>query len=186
VVERLKVAATDLKALHEGSPIVQQLTWRPQRFTGRTLAEADPIAEMVLTFHASHLALITVIYDRDQTQGLTDEDMLDALSAVYGAPRLLATPTRPSDAPPPARRPIGRWDDADAVLILWREHPNRVGLTITAIASDVALQDALAEGVRRQAIDAPGREMARRSADAAAIQARDAKVRLDNKAKFKP
>lgn len=61
-----------------------------------------------------------------------------------------------------------------------------MGLIVTSIAGDAALQEAIADGVRLHAADAPVRDLARRTAEAAAIQARDEKTRRDNKAKFKP
>jgi hypothetical protein len=187
VVERLQAAATDVKSVHEGSIVVQQLTWRPHRFISGTTVEPDALAEMVLTFHQGRLARIAVIYDRERMVGLTDEDVLVAMRGVYGAPLLVGTPTQPPDGPVAARRTIGRWEDADAVLVVWREQfPNRVGLTITSIAGDAALVEAVAEGLRRETADAPARESSRRAAEAAAIQARDEKIRLENRAKFKP
>jgi hypothetical protein len=100
---------------------------------------------------------------------------------------LIATPTRPATRPAPERRTVGRWEDAETLLILWREQfPNRVGLVITSLASDAALQQAISDGVRLHAAEAPARDLARRAAEAAAIEARDEKIRRDNKRKFKP
>ncbi|HYU77805.1 MAG TPA: hypothetical protein VEK56_02405, partial [Vicinamibacterales bacterium] len=114
-------------------------------------------------------------------------DLNEALSRVYGGSLLLATPTTRPIGAASERRTIGRWQDADTQLVLWREEfPNRVGLTITSIAGDAALQQVIADGVRLQTADAPARDLARRTAEAAAIQARDEKIRIDNKTKFKP
>ena len=187
VVDRLQVAASDVKVVQERPTVVQELTWRPHRFISGTTVVPDALAEMVLTFHAGLLARIAVIYDRDRTQGLTNADLHDALGSVYGASLLIGIPTQSTQSPSSERQTIGRWEDAETHLVLWRQqYPTRVGLTITSIASDQALQVALVEGVRLHASEAPMRDLARRTAEAAALEARDEKIRLDNKAKFKP
>jgi hypothetical protein len=188
VVARLKMTAAYVKVVQERPTVVQELTWRPHPFISGATAGPDALSEMVLTFHGGLLARIAVTYDRDRTQGLTDADLHDALGSVYGVSLLVGTPTQPIIiSPSPERQTIGRWEDADTLLLLWREqYPTRVGLTITSIASDRALQEALADGGRLHAAEAPMRDLARRTADAAALEAREEKIRRDNKAAFKP
>jgi hypothetical protein len=187
VVDRLQVAASDVKVVHDSPALIQQVTWRPRPFLTGSTGESESVAEMVLTFHTGRLAQITVIYDRARTQGLTNADVHEAMGSAYGPSMLVATPTTPTTGAVSAQVPIGRWEDAETLLILWREQfPNRIGLTITSIATDAALQQAIADGVRLDVAGGPARDLARRAADAAVIQARDAKIRLDNKSKFKP
>jgi hypothetical protein len=187
VVERLKLPAADVKVVHDGPAPVQQLTWRPRPYLNGSAGEPDSVAEMVFTFQSGQLVQIAVIYDRARTQGLTDADFHEALSPSYGPSMLVATATQPSVVPVAPRLMIGRWEDATTLLILWREQfPNRVGLTITSIAHDAVLQQSIADGARLEAEAAPGRERDRRAAEAAVIQTRDEKIRLENKTKFKP
>lgn len=187
VVDRLKLVASEVKVVHERPTVVQELTWRPHRFISGSTLEPDPLAEMVLTFYAGRLARIVVSYDRDLTEGLTNADLNESMGRVYGTSILIATPTQPSLMPSSERQTIGRWEDAETLLLLWRDqYPNRVGLTITSIARDAALQDGIAAGVRLDADEAPARDLARRTAKAAVTLAKDEKVRRENKAKFKP
>ena len=82
---------------------------------------------------------------------------------------------------------IGRWDDAETLVLLWREpSTNRIKLTVTSIATDRAMQEAIADGLRLEASEAPARDLARRATEDAALRARDEKARSDNKAAFKP
>ena len=187
VIDQLKVTASDVKVVHERPTLVQQLTWRPHRFISGATVEPDPMAEMVLTFHLGLLARIAVIYDRDRTAGLTDTDLHEALTSVYGTSMLVSTPMQTTIAARADPEAIGRWGDAETLVMLWREaYPNRVRLTITSIVADRAMQVAMADSVRLDTSEAPGRELARRTAEAAAIGARDEKVRRDNKAMFRP
>jgi hypothetical protein len=48
------------------------------------------------------------------------------------------------------------------------------------------MQAAIADGVRLEASEAPGRDRARRDAEAAAARTRAENVRRENKATFKP
>jgi hypothetical protein len=187
VVQRLDALATDVKVLHDRGSLVQELTWRPHRFVSGTAVTYDPLAEMVLTFHKDQLVRIVATYDRERTQGLTDTDLRDSLTNVYGVATLRSTPTQPAVLPTAPRQTIGRWEDAETLLLLWREeYPSRVGLTITAVTADEALQAAITSGLRLDVAEGPQRELDQRAAAAAAIKARDEKIRLDNKAKFKP
>ncbi len=187
VVDRLKLVAADVKVVHERPTVVQELTWRPHRFISGSSVEPDPLAEMVLTFYEGRLARIAVIYDRERTQGLTNADLQEAMARVYGPSILMATQTQGAIGLSYDRQTIGQWEDADSRLLLRREqYPTRVGLTITSIAGDRGLQDATSAGVRLHASEAPALDLARRTAEAAAVHAKDEKIRRDNKAGFKP
>jgi hypothetical protein len=72
-------------------------------------------------------------------------------------------------------------------VLLWREpSTNRIKLTVTSIATDRAMQEAIADGLRLEASEAPARDLARRATEDAALRARDEKARSDNKATVKP
>jgi hypothetical protein len=187
VVDQLKAAPSDVKVVHARPTLVQQLSWRPRQFVSGASIQPDPLAEMLLTFHLGRLARIAVIYERNRTAGLTDADLHDALSGVYGTSLLLSTPIGTTIPIPADRQTIGRWGDAEALVLLWREtYPDRVRLTITAIDADLAMQEAIVDGMRLETSEAPERDLARRAAEATALRARDENVRRDNKAAFKP
>lgn len=187
VTDRLQLGPSDIKVVHERPSLVQEVTWRPRRFISGSTVESDPLAEMVLTFHAGKLARIAVAYDRERTQGMTNADLHEALSSVYGVSTLLSKPMQPTVNASTERQTFGRWEEGDTLLLLWREqYPSRVGLTITSVAADVLLRDALARGAKLFADEGPARDKARLAGEAAAVQARDEKIRLDNKTKFKP
>ena len=187
VVDQLKAAPSDVKVVHARPTLVQQLSWRPRQFVSGASIQPDPLAEMLLTFHLGRLARIAVIYERNRTAGLTDADLHDALSGVYGTSLLLSTPIGTTIPIPADRQTIGRWGDGEALVLLWREaYPDRVRLTITAIDADLAMQEAVVEGMRLETSEAPERDLARRAAEATALRARDENVRRDNKAAFKP
>ena len=187
VVDQLKVTSSDVKVVHERPTLIQRITWRPRRLVSGTIVEPDALGEMVLTFHLERLASIALSYDLDRTKGLTDADLLEAFTSAYGTSILVPTPTRTTVASRAEPEIMGRWDDAETLVLLWRESStNRIKLTLTSIATDRAMQEAIADGLRLEASEAPARDLARRATEDAALRARDEKVRSDNKTTFKP
>jgi hypothetical protein len=187
VVAALKALPSDVKVLRERPSLIQELTWRPLRFVSGMMTDTDPLAEMVLTFHSDRLVRVSATYDRERIAGLTQADLQEALAAVYGPSSLMSNAAWVNPKNPMERKTIGSWENAGTLLLLWQDrYPDRSGLTISAIAADTAMQQAIAEGRRIEAAEAPARELALRAANAAALQARDEKIRLANKAAFKP
>src|SRR5438093_8276249 len=66
---------------------------------------------------------MVVDYDPERTAGMTDADMIDAISTIYG-PRL--KPATPKARPAASRieeesgTPITRWEDPDYSVVLYR------------------------------------------------------------------
>jgi hypothetical protein len=59
-------------------------------------------------------------------------------------------------------------------------------VTITSPATDHDLQQAIMDGARLASEEAPQRKRAEQMAATAAVKDRDAQIRAENKAKFKP
>jgi len=185
VMTALKAEAASVKVLHEVPSLIQELTWRPQRYISGLAVTADPLAEIVLTFHVGQLVRIAATYDRDRVHGLTDQDLRELIGTVYGVALL---PSRDTAANPAAARGIiGSWGDEATRVVLWTEaYPRRSGLTITAQAAAVRMDEAAAIGVGLDAAQAPQRRRVLEAAAAAAIVDREALIRAQNKARFKP
>jgi hypothetical protein len=185
VVAELKADAATVKVLHEQPSLIQELTWRPQRFVSGLAVTADPLAEIVLTFHVGRLVRMAATYDRDRVHGLTDADLRELVSAVYGVAILPSRST--SAAPVIERRIVGTWGDEEAQVVLWSdEYPRRSGLTISAHAAAARMDEAAAIAAGIHAAAEPQRRRALETAAAAAVVDREALIRAQNKARFKP
>src|SRR5215216_904832 len=78
------VAGSELKAIHQRPAVIQELTWRPRYSAYRAAApDTDSVDRMVFDFYDDRLFRVTVDYDRKQTEGLTDADMIEAIAQVY-------------------------------------------------------------------------------------------------------
>src|SRR5258706_9524850 len=72
---------SDVKMIHQRPALIQDLEWRP-RYTGAT--ESDPVKDVLLSFYNGQLFRMVVNYDRYKTEGMTAEDMIEAISPAYG------------------------------------------------------------------------------------------------------
>ncbi len=188
VVAASGARSADVKTLRERPARIQELPWRaPYARSGDTLAA--PVREMTFSFYNGALYQVVVDYDRDRTEGLTNEDIVEAVSAAYGLPALATARTRTS--PPaeafPASVVLARWETAGALLTLVRgSHNAEFQLMLSSRSSSTRARNAIREADRLDAIDAPRRESEQRKKDAGDAGAARDKTRIINKAAFRP
>ena len=95
--------AADAKTLHERPAKIQELEWRaPYVRSRRELA--DPVRGAVFSFCDDALYQVVVSYDPDRTDGLTNSDIIESLTAVYGEPVLKSARTPTTGSAPRHRR----------------------------------------------------------------------------------
>ena len=189
VIARAGATARDVKKLHERPALLEELLWRPPYTSGRDANERDSVAGIVFSFVDNQLFKMVIDYDRSRTEGLTKEDMIGSLTAVYG-PRS----TVPVSAP--ARSAIDSLD-TPTVLARWRQGETSITLqqspygggfrlVILSVPLEALARKAQATAVTMDAREAPAREAARAKARADAEKAAAEKTRTTNKAAFKP
>ena len=113
--------SADAKTIHKRPATIQELQWRAPYVTS-TDTMADPVRDIAFTFYNDALYQVVVNYDRARTEGLTDKDILDALSATYGAPGPPSPKTRTT---PPADTfsdsvVLARRETAESLMTLLR------------------------------------------------------------------
>jgi hypothetical protein len=181
------VAGSELKAVHQRPAVIQELTWRPRYGARRNTESAD---QLVFDFYDDQLFRVTVDYDRRQTEGLIDADMIEAIASVYGPPLAPVASRR--------RQPTTVGDDGAVTIAEWSTAANSVKLhrlpssltsfrlVITAEPISVLARTAAARAVVLDAREAPQREAARDKKEADERRVADEKARSTNKATFKP
>ena len=85
----------DAKSLHERPARIQELEWRAP-YVGSGSELADPVREIAFTFYNDALYQVVVSYDHDRTEGLTNKDIIESLSAAYGVPLLRSAGLEPA------------------------------------------------------------------------------------------
>src|SRR5437899_1325752 len=75
------VKQADVKTIHQRPALIQDLCWEPHV---RLSADADSVKEVLFSFYNGDLFRVVVHYDRYKTEGLTADDLIQAISATYG------------------------------------------------------------------------------------------------------
>jgi len=179
---------SDVTVVHERPALMQQLRWTPASFGPASRARGEGIELVVFSFYDGQLYRLAIDYDRSTTKGMTDRDMVDAISSAYGAPSSSTiAEARGVGAEVTAARIVGRWNGPGYAVALtrwayggaWRlvvEATALAALARTADARAIALD--VQEGPQREAEHARREQQGRDDADAAA--------RTANKATFRP
>jgi hypothetical protein len=188
IVAASRARRTDAKTLYERPAKIQELEWRaPYVSTGTELA--DPVREIAFTFYNDALYQIVVRYDRGRTEGLTDRDIIESLSTVYGVPALSSPKTRATPATTTGAETVelARWQNVDASVSLLRDaYSPEFQLVLISKSTSTHARSAISEAIRLDAVDAPRRESEQRKKEVAdGIVARE-KMRATNKAAFRP
>jgi hypothetical protein len=179
--------ASDVKDVHVRPALIQEFEWRRGYSTA---ARADSVQQITFTFYNDQLAKLVVDYDRSRTEGLTESDMSDALSKMYGTPLLPAgTIARASSSQIEVESgsPLARWADSEYSATLYRSpYGSAFRLIVIATTLEALARGAEAEAVRMDNREAPQRELARQMKQVADSQASEEKARQANKAAFRP
>jgi len=177
--------ATDVRVLHERPALIQELEWRAPYAHSET-ALADPVQMIVFSFCDNALYQVLVNYDSSRTDGLSNGDIIESLTATYGAPVPAAARNRPLEAATDTVV-LAQWDRAGASLTLLRRvYSAEFQLLVASKASSTRARAAMREATRLDLVDAPRREREQRKKDAADATAKLEKLRASNKAAFRP
>ncbi len=185
---RVGSRATEASTLHERPAKIQELQWRAP-YVSPGSASADPVRDIAFTFVDDALYQVLVTYDRERTTGLTNDDIIQSLSAAYGAPVLKSTIVRtelPSGMLDDAVV-LAQWSDAATSLTLLRDtYSPDFQLILISKALNARARSAIREAIRLDALEAPQRELEKRKQDVAEASATRDKTRATNKAAFRP
>jgi len=184
------VTATDAKAIHERPAVRQELQWRRPYVHSTPPVPIDAVKEIQFSFYDDQLTRIVVDYDPDQTAGLTDADLSEAISSLYGPvskPGAKSSRTLPSRFETESGAVVARWVDADvAVALLRTSYASGFRLIVTSPRLDALAQAAEVKAQRLDLLEGPRRERDRQKKEAADAQTLLEQARLTNKAAFRP
>jgi hypothetical protein len=186
-----KVSAKTARTVHQRPALLQDLEWRPPYATPAAMSSVDPVQRIVFSFYDDQLFKLVISYDRQRTNGLTDGDMVEALSGVYGVALLQrapqAVPIGMSGVNGDLGAPIAEWGDADYSVGLYRSsYASEFRVVVAAPRLEGLARTAAAEAVRLDELEAPQRESDRKLKQADDTRASQEKARLANKATFRP
>ncbi len=172
------------KLIQKRPAIIQELTWWPREPSGSSL-QAEPIWQVLFTFYNGELYRILVTYDRHATDGLTAEDMVQAISGRYG------TATRPAaeisfptnELYRSIEKVIARWEDSQYSINLFRSgFLNSFGLVMFSKRLDGQAKAAIAESVKLEGQEDLQKEIERQKKEAGNLEV----ARQKNRKTFRP
>lgn len=185
------VAASEARTIHAHPVMMQELQWqRPYSVSGAAPTQPDPVQQIVFSFYNDQLSKMVIDYDRDRTAGLTDADLIDAISVQYGAPLKRGAKTGravTSQVEDESGTLVARWSGTDYSVGLYKaSYASGFRLIVSSPRLDALARTADGQGTRLEERDAPRREILRQKKEAADLRTAQAKARLTNKAAFRP
>jgi hypothetical protein len=177
------------KVIQQRPAVIQELEWQrgiPAGFPSST----DPVKEILFGFYNNQLYRIVVNYDRDDTEGLTDQDLIEGISAKYGTPTMPVAQIISSSSSQiygDSEKVIARWENSEYSLNLFRfSYKSTFGMLVLSKRLDILAQSAIAEAIRLNQQEAPQREIERQRKQDEDKLAAGQKARPANKANFRP
>ena len=185
------VAASEARTIHLRPAMMQELAWRrPYSTSGTTPAQTDAVQQIVFSFYNDQLSKMVVDYDHDRTAGMTDADLIDAISTEYGPqlkPGVRTGRGVASQVEEESGTPVARWGDPDYSVVLYRSsYASGFRIIVTSPRLEALARTAGAQAARLDEREAPRREIARQKKETEDARASQEKARLANKAAFRP
>jgi len=181
--------ASEARTVHLRPALMQELEWRrPYSVSDASSGQTDPVQVILFSFYNDQLSRMVIDYDRNRTVGMTDADMIEAISTMYGPPLAASRTTAAlSQLEEESGTRLARFGDASCAVVLYRSsYASGFRLIVTSPRLDALARTAGAQAVRLDEREAPQRELARQKKEAADTRASEEQSRLANKAAFRP
>jgi hypothetical protein len=143
--------------------LIQEITYW-QVDTSDSSGRMEPISHITLDFYNGALYRIVVVYDQKAVEGLTEEDMVKAISARYGnGVRLYPEIDFPNhDVYSSTEKVIAQWDDAEnSVTFFHSSGLESFGLAVFSKRVNAQAEAAIVESAKLAKEQAPQKEIAR-------------------------
>jgi hypothetical protein len=192
IAKQTGMKPSEATTIHERPALIQELEWQSSYLYATSPAlKSDSARSLLFSFYNGHLFRIVVNYDRYKTEGLTDADMIEAVSLKYG------TATRPATAKSislfssqiysDSQHVIAYWEDAQYAFNLFRSsYEPTFGMVVVSKSLDALARTAIVEAVQLDVQEAPRRELERHKKQEEENRVAQEKARLANKAVFRP
>jgi hypothetical protein len=193
-LKQIRVKPSDAKAIHERPAVIQELEWRAP-FTDSS-QRSESVGNILFRFYNGELYRMVVTYDRERTEGMTAEDIVEAVSAKYGtanrstAEIILSATHLFTDGKKMivdrSEKVIARWEDSQYSNLFRFSSETTFGLVAYSKRLDDLAQAAIVESVRLDKQEAPQREIESRKKNDEESRAKQEKARRVNKPPFRP
>jgi hypothetical protein len=143
---------------------------------------------MLFSFYDDQLYKIVVDYDARRTQGMTEADMVAAISSTYGVASISASKAARTATPyGQSDRPLTIWADNGYTVVLYRmSYQNAFRLVVSSAKLADQARVAELEAARLDRVEAPAREAERQRKQIDESRASEEEARRLNLPGFKP
>ena len=196
VAKQAHLKPSEATAIHQYPALIQELRWYSRTYSAPP-SQADAVRDILFSFYNGELFRIVVTYDKDRTEGMTAEDLVEAVSVIYG------TSTRPAaeivlsstylynsgekSISDRSEKVIARWEDSQYSHNLFHTpFQNTFGLIMYSKRLDALARVAIVESSRLDRQEAPRRELERQKKKDEDTRSRQEEARRANKAPFRP
>jgi len=188
VAKQIHMKASAAKITHQRPAMIQTLQWDQLGYSDLPGKDRS-LRSIRFDFYNGELSKMVVTYNPTGTEGLTTDDMIEAISAIYGPP---TKPERTIAVSPSAvyednQKVLACWEDAQYSYSLFRAvYGNAFGLVAFSKKLDLVASDSSREADRLDKLEAPARELAQQVKQEEDKHVAQEKARLISKPKFRP
>jgi len=178
IAKQVNATPEDASVIHQSPAVIQDLIWWPIE-SAETQGQPDAVQQVRFSFCNRELYRIEATYEGTATKGMTDSDMVKAVSATYGTPTSgtsTRTPSEPATTSAvsysTAAVQVAVWENAQYAVLLSRSPmSDSFQLTLSSKALKSEADAAIAAAVKQETADAPGEEIARQKKEAVDLEA---------------
>jgi hypothetical protein len=180
--KQVNASPDQVMVIHQSPALIQELTSWPLPPYGPS-SPAEPVQQILFSFYNGSLYKIDVTYEGSATEGLTDEDMVRAMSAKYGVGTLPVAQANPTAISYGSSEPVASWQDSQYLVTLSRSPLSKTfQLVMLSKQMNGEAETAIVEAVAQESEDAPGKEVARLKKEADDLETQ----RQNNLKTFRP
>jgi hypothetical protein len=185
VAMQTHMSASAVKTIHRRPALIQTLQWDQLSYSG---PKDRSVRSIRFDFYNGELFKMVVTYDPAGTDGLTTDDMTEAISAIYGqAAKPETTISVSTSQYEDNQKVLASWENAEYGYNLFRSpYGNTFGLIAVSKRLDLMASDSGREADRLDKLEAPEKELARQMKQEEDRRVAQEKARLVSKPNFRP
>ena len=168
LAKQVGVEPSAARLIHTRPAVIQELEW-PAWLAGGSSSPTDPVRNILFSFYNGELFRIVVNYNQGETEGLTTEDVIEAISAKYGTATVPAGATvafSSTQVYNDREIVIARWENSRYSFNLYRStYQPTFGMIAFAKSSDALARSATTEAIRLDAQATPRTETERQPSE---------------------
>jgi hypothetical protein len=158
--KQARTEASEVRILHRRPAVIEELDWRPSSAWQADGTKADPVWEGTLRFYNGQLFQIITTYDREKVQGMSEADMVEAISLTYGAATKQADEVAYHSNYGETARVIARWENPEYAYNLVRTgDQSSFALILNSKHLETLARTSMVEAARLDVLEAPQRAL---------------------------